>query len=393
MGRYLLAGVIAISLLSGPARSQPVQTIDPLWDDFGSRVLVRMCGGQPTCTDVQLVTTPTAINWSDAQYGIYHQLQEFDWISEPGPIYKPKVGSSFYRSYKQFVFNIDTAKLGVAPLSLTQKQRLSLDAKAIDRTAKARDAAWSALIGGWAKKQRAEKSLPVAVQTPIGDYLNNSQMGKAYQTASDRADQAEQDYVSELIASGFAGSVLTQAINGVDAPTATVNPGPTPPEIVPVKMPSYSSVPDRLTLLSNLTAGSGKDSWEIDWSKSDVSHTWQEIRGGGSGFYSFFYGKGGGGTKRESIDRHETGFHMKIDFPALATVDVSTPSWFDPSLIQRFGGGPFTNPALFGGRVPFGPNGLVKRRLTQMLIAYNPSITIKLNKTVNRPGFVGGSNS
>lgn len=371
-----LFGLLLLFHCIGAFAAAPAEQTDELWDYFGTILLRQLCPAD-NCEDVQIVSEPRVLDWY-GEYGLYNMLTDLNRVSKPAANFIPINGKGLYESYRDFILNINLDALGIAEETKAQTAARKAAELELSRAAERYDTASRAFGPAWSRQVKADEPLTPAARRSYRDFLNKSKAGKEWAAARDDLESATRTYVRILVANGFAGSGLTNAIDAARSKGHFVNVQNVPPSVIAPELPSYTTVPTTQSLLDTLRAGFGAKSWDTDWNRLEVSKTWLKIKARGGGFGGSFFAFGRGNYTKHTIDRKTANFFLKLDFTGLTSVDVYPGSWFVEQMIDRYQFGPWQNPNLWGGTpYPFGPEGEVAQRPMTLLVGYGPKVTIK----------------
>ncbi|MDB5645051.1 hypothetical protein [Methylobacterium sp.] len=148
---------------------------------------------------------------------------------------------------------------------------------------------------------------------------------------------------------------------------------------------------DYVNEITNKEPGApAKDVTKISIKKDSATYDFDRVWGEGSfkteGFLDFFTAKANGSYEKIDTSGAASDYAIDIELGGFQAIPVSPGQWFDPGFLNTAATEPDNYNENFspfekdGARYFFGPGGSLERQITAIVVAYQPSITVKVSE-------------
>lgn len=348
---------------------------------------------------LQLLGTPQSFYWPTPVTG---QMDPTAYqVVSAEPLWSP-VGnyatdaSSFVDAYKQVLQHI------TYELSPEQQQQMSEAKNRITQAQNAVTQAYSDANASYLAAKQNGGAFFTAQYPTINDWITKAPEAKVYNDNIAKLSKnvaQQQDFYDQLVHASMP-MTLQAALDGLEKPTADPATAPSPAGWTKVPdgsgilrwQPSFrigTNGGDWRAQLSQGSQGSFEISLAAAESTSDFDKSWA---GGDAGYDAFFWGvAGGGGWERMNLTEDDDSVTVNIGVKSSTLVNVTPGSWYDGGLLseiaraQQGSGGqgwkitePWVPCSEEGRNSLFGPNGILKTGVAQLLVVYQPSFRITM---------------
>jgi hypothetical protein len=378
--------------LSGDQRLlNDLQQVDHAWSLYAGALRSTIAGGN-TLDNLQVVTTPSEVQWDDKEFGDYYYNHDTADLINANTSSYSKTEQSFAQRYWAFLQDItrpdvDLAEQGLAIAALTKVAAAETDhATLVDSI----DLEWRAF------DQRQVSSSPPSSWISMDEWFGNGRHGRH-----------KNELISasrEIVLSAWANYLthIQRAFHGQEGLFAAIKKF-TSYRMMSVSIPrtgsnrpggvrelyGYHIAPDYPSWLDAARAGRHQrlsftvrhNSSQYDYSRTDIA--------GGVGISFGFFGIGGAaGRSTVSLNTKSEGFELHFDADVNAfsiTPDDSQDGWYDSTIFDLYRDGPFVpNSPIdlkYRNGSLWGPRGFLSFRPARAIIAFAPKVSVRLDSS------------
>jgi hypothetical protein len=354
----------------------PADNPTTAWLRYENALRDKISGGNQW-KGLQLVEVPIPANWDDPKYGDYYK-----WViwGDIIPKWSSAYGASANRlsdAYYTFLTN-----LSITPPKDELKDEVDKAYQAyigaVDQLSKTREDSFSA----WPEFNDNQKKFPPNRQKSFDAWYANTwgrKIGMLEQQVTNLGTRYESYYVNQLGGMSDAANALVEYHNDAylleaDAPDGSRFPYRT-----------YNISPELSEFNRDNENGVGS-SLEIKFDETtskDEKHSWgtQDSASYSAAFWSV---KTDASYEKSTIDTSTSGFSCTFKFPNWQLFTITPGRWFKGTVLAAYGQ---KGPWIPDGQVAkgqfqlFGENGIFSLMATQLVVAYQPEITIKMGSS------------
>lgn len=359
------------------------QQLDHGWAIYSGALRTAIAGGAQM-DNLQIATVPTEVRWDDDTFGGYYFHHEAaDLINAQGPTYE-KTANSFSARYWAFLQDITRPDVNLAELELAKKALVAAEAAETDY----RTLADSINLEWQQFDQRQVSSSPPTSWMTMEEWFEDRKKNVVLRAGQDIALGAWATYLAHIQRAFNGAQGLYEANRkylNYSKPTYTL-PGVGNRPKGKSSLYGYQISTDYQAWLDDARQGKNQrvnftirhDSYSYNYSRTEI--------GGGIGIGFGFFGLFAGAHRSTvNIDTTREGFTLQFeaDMNSLQiTPDDSDSGWFDSTIFDLYGDGPFYPGSACAQRAAtqslFGPRGFLSFRPSAAIIAYKPRVKITL---------------
>lgn len=345
------------------------------WEMF-AKDLRQLYGNNPDWTGMQVLGLPMAADWDDATLGNWRKWRVYgDTIPRWGPSYIP-TGLQVTRGYEAFIENIAIPQPNPEDQKAADKAQ-----KKYDNENQKLQTMWGNVGADWKIFDAKQQALPPNRRLTYDQWF--AKFDGVYvaqqQVKVNGAAQNYQHWVN-LAYKGYpwAANLVTDFGNPAYQLTAQSDDG------LNLTYHTYNFSPDLkhwVDQSKQLPAGCTKLTIAFDHT-THHDHSEDERWSGGAsyslGFFSFGANASGG---RQTVDINDRAFAMSFCARNLNVFTVQPGAWFNGTAVLAFANGPWVSdgPVAQGILKLWGPGGVFDLMPTQIVVAFQPQVTVKLS--------------
>ncbi|WP_248928521.1 hypothetical protein [Paenibacillus hamazuiensis] len=323
---------------------------------------------------LQLVQVPQPADWNNASTGQWEICEFWGNTMNAWSSGWARTGKSVDSAYFSFLMNLDLKP--PKDLSDDDKKKLDDAKKDFDNAVQTREKDQTKVGKEWNKFNTSQINMPPSGQVPFQTwYAQNWGTRISADTLDVQAKQ--QKYVS--LWKQYSGTMQDVAQAIIDYNNPAYQTGATDPSGAALQYRAFSISPDLGTFIADAKAGTGSSLY-ISFDSKTSSESKSAFSASGSASYSapFWGASASGGYSQTKIDTSSTDFSCTISFPSWQLFTVTPGQWFNGSVIAEYGND--TDKWIDKDAKFFGPDGSFNLITSQLVVAYQPKITIKMSR-------------